>query len=52
MTQKETTNTIIKLKELGLSGDEIIKFLAFVETHNPSEEEAMQAIDGQRKADK
>jgi len=37
-------NIIIRLKEKGWSGDDIIAFLAFIETHNPSEEEAKKAI--------
>ena len=41
---QKTTNTIIRLKKMGLTGDEIIEFLAFAETHTPSEEEAMEAI--------
>lgn len=45
MTQKETTNIIIKLKEMGHTDKEIISFLTFIETHSPSEEEAKQAAD-------
>lgn len=44
MIRRETTNIIIKLKEKGWTGDEIVAFLAFIETHNPSEEEAQSAI--------
>ena len=39
MTNKETTNIIIMLRRMGLSGDEIVDFLGFIETHNPTEEE-------------
>ena len=35
---------IIRLKKMGYTDKEIIEFLAFVETHTPSEEEAMEAI--------
>ncbi len=45
MPQKETTNAIIKLKEMGHSDREIISFLTFIETHIPSEEEAKEAIE-------
>ena len=45
MTQKETTNVIIKLIEKGWSYQEIIEFIAFISTHNPSEEEAKKAIE-------
>lgn len=44
MTQKETTNTIIKLLEKGWSYQEVIEFLGFIETHNPSEEEFNNAV--------
>lgn len=44
MTQKGTTNIIIQLKEKGWTGDEIVAFLGFIETHNPSEEELKKAL--------
>lgn len=44
MTQKKTTNIIIKLKEMGVSAEEILEFLTFIETHNPSEEEAKASL--------
>ena len=43
MPQKETTNIIIQLKEKGWTGDEIVAFLGFIETHNTSEEELKRA---------
>ena len=43
--QKRTTNIIIKLKEKGWSADEIIAFLAYIETHSPSEDEAKRALE-------
>lgn len=39
-----TTNIIIALKERGWTSDEIIAFLAFIGTHNPSEEETKNLI--------
>ena len=44
MTQKGTTNIIIQLKGKGWTGDEIVAFLGFIETHNPSEEELKKAL--------
>lgn len=44
MTQKETTNIIIKLKEKGFSAEEILEILTFIETHSPSEDEAKEAL--------
>lgn len=40
MTQKESTNIIIALRREGWSGDKINAFIAFIETHSPSEQEA------------
>lgn len=42
--QRETTNIIIKLSRFGHSNAEINDFIAFIETHNPSEEEAAEAV--------
>ena len=47
MTQKETLNIIIKLREKGWSSDDIIAFLGFIETHNPTEEEIRKATEKQ-----
>ena len=44
MTQKETTNIIIKLKAMGVPDHEILEFLTFIETHNPSEDEARETL--------
>lgn len=44
MTQKESTNIIIKLKKKGWTGDEITEFIAFIETHNPTEQEVMELV--------
>ena len=41
MTQKETTNMIIALQNEGWQERKITAFLKFIETHNPSEAEAM-----------
>ena len=41
MTQKESTNIIIALRNRGWAAEEITDFMAFIETHNPTEEEAV-----------
>ncbi len=45
MTQKESTNIIIKLLEKGWSYKDVVEFIAFVSTHNPSEDEVKKAIE-------
>ena len=40
MTQTETTNIIIALRNEGWAADKINDFITFVSTHKPSEEEA------------
>ena len=40
MPQKEATNIIIALRREGWDSDKINEFIAFIETHNPSEQEA------------
>ena len=45
MAQKESTNIIIKLSEEGWSGDKINAFIAYIETHIPTEEEVVKIID-------
>ena len=45
MTQKESTNVIIKLLERGWTYKEIVEFIAFISTHNPSEDEVKKAIE-------
>ena len=44
MTQYETTNIIIKLKEKGFTNDEVLDVIAFAATHRPSEEEVKAAL--------
>ena len=39
MTGKEVVNLIRKLKEKGLSSDEILKLIEYIETHDPKEQE-------------
>ncbi|MBR1524549.1 MAG: hypothetical protein IJ641_08865 [Lachnospiraceae bacterium] len=41
MTQTESTNIIIALRNEGWDGDKINDFIAFISTHKPSEEEAI-----------
>lgn len=44
MTSKEATNIIIKLTKEGWDANKINEFIVFIETHNPSEDEAMNII--------
>ena len=39
MTGKEVVNLIRKLKEKGLSSDEILELIEYNETHDPKEQE-------------
>lgn len=39
MTGKEVVNLIRKLKEKGMSSDEILAIIEYVETHDPKEQE-------------
>ena len=39
MTNKETANLILKLRETGWSDTEINELILFIETHVPTEEE-------------
>lgn len=41
----ETTNIILKLTEEGWDANKINKFLVFIETHKPSEDEVMNILD-------
>ncbi|MBR6222270.1 MAG: hypothetical protein IKQ71_02400 [Lachnospiraceae bacterium] len=43
MTNKEATNIIIKLRELGLTDDQITDFIVFIETNTPTAEQAEKA---------
>ena len=44
MTAKETTNIILKLTQEGWDAKKINEFLVFIETHKPSEDEAMNIL--------
>lgn len=44
MTAKEATNIIIKLTKEGWDANKINEFIVFIETHSPSEDEAMSII--------
>jgi len=39
MTGKEIVNLIRKLREKGLSSDEILHIIEYIETHDPREDE-------------
>ena len=39
MTGKEVVNLIRKLKEKGMSSDEILSIIEYIETHDPTEKE-------------
>ena len=39
MTGKEIVNLIRKLKEKGISSDEILAIIVYIETHDPKEQE-------------
>lgn len=39
MTGKEVVNLIRKLKEKGISSDEILAIIVYIETHDPKEQE-------------
>lgn len=39
MTGKEVVNLIRKLKEKGMSSDEILEIIEYIETHDPKEQE-------------
>lgn len=44
MTAKETTNIILKLTQEGWDANKINEFIVFIETHRPSEDEAMNIL--------
>ena len=44
MTATEATNIIIKLTEEGWDAKKINEFIVFIETHKPSEDEAMSVL--------
>lgn len=39
MTGKEVVNLIRKLREKGISSDEILEIIEYIETHDPKEQE-------------
>lgn len=39
MTGKEVVNLIRKLREKGISSDEILAIIEYIETHDPKEQE-------------
>lgn len=41
---KETTNIILKLTQEGWDANKINEFIVFIETHRPSEDEAMNIL--------
>lgn len=44
VTATEATNIIIKLTEEGWDAKKINEFIVFIETHKPSEDEAMNVL--------
>ena len=44
MTATEATNIIIKLTQEGWDANKINEFIIFIETHKPSEDEAMNIL--------
>ena len=44
MTASEATNIILKLTQEGWDADKINEFIVFIETHKPSEDEAMSIL--------
>ncbi len=43
-TAKETTNIILRLTQEGWVANKINEFIVFIETHKPSEDEAMNIL--------
>ena len=41
MTGKEVVNLIRKLREKGMSSDEILEIIEYMETHDPKENDSM-----------
>lgn len=48
MTANEATNIILKLTQEGWDAEKINEFIVFIETHKPSEEEAMSVLKGRQ----
>lgn len=44
LTAKEATNIILKLTQEGWDANKINEFIVFIETHRPSEDEAMNIL--------
>lgn len=44
MAATEATNIIIRLTQEGWDADKISEFIVFIETHRPSEDEAMRIL--------
>ena len=44
MSSKGATNIILRLKEEGWDGDKINAFIAFIETHSPTEEKVKRVF--------
>ena len=49
-TAAETTNIILKLTQEGWDANKINEFIVFIETHKPSEDEAMNILKGKNTA--
>ena len=49
MTAAETTNIILKLTQEGWDANKINEFIVFIETHKPSEDEAMNILKNKTK---
>ena len=49
MTPKEAANIIIKLTQEGWDANKINEFIVFIETHKPSEDEAMNILKDKNK---
>lgn len=41
MTGKEVVNLIRKLREKGMSSDDILEIIEYIETHDPKEQESI-----------
>lgn len=52
MAAPEATNIIIKLTQEGWDANKINEFIIFIETHRPSEDEAMSILKNKRATDK
>ncbi len=48
-TKAENSNIIIALAEKGWPTDEIVSFIGFIESHEPTEKEVMEAVEKAKK---